>query len=1120
MFGRPYPLLPECGCWYLNDKDPWNPKQYIPQVDLKAHSTILSVSSRTTLTQTFINPTSGDLKDVKYTFPLHDGVSVVGFKCEVEDRVIHGLVKEREEAKTEYQDAVKKGQTAALLEQSGLASDTFTTSVGKIPVGSKAVVEITYLGELQHDAQADGVRFSIPSVICPRYPNSSVNLRELSESLTTSVERGAINITVDVAVDKGSSIRGLQSPSHPIAISLGRTSVTAQDVFETNLASATLTMQQGNAFFDKDFVLIVNAKDQEVPSGFVETHPTIPNQRAVMATLVPKFNIPNNSPEIVFIIDRSGSMEDEIATLRSALRVFLKSLPVGVKFNICSFGSSYSFMWTKSQAYDASSLEKALQYVDSVEADFGGTEMFQPVQATVDNRLKDLDLEVLLLSDGDIWDQNTLFKYINKTASEQPIRFFSLGIGDGASQSLIQGIARAGDGFAQFVNDNEQLDKKVVRMLKGALTPHIKDYTAEVVYEKDGEDDFEIIEKSNEIPTGENFPPPHKCSEEAMEIDSENKDPKEKEPISLFDISFKESDIKTDGAPLEANLPKLQPPKVLQAPYKIPPLYPFNRTTVYFLLSPEATSARPKSLVIRGTSKHGPLLLKIPIEDIGQGTSLHQLAARKITLELEEGRGWIFHAKDAKGRVVTDEHESKKEDTVKREAVRLGVQFQVAGKYCSFVAVESNKDGERTEQKERAVSIPDEHGEKEIYSVPRGGVARFCAARSSQPPVMYQQMRQTAPSARRYALPVTCTATGGSVYSQPESAAYVTPHARGEAFSATRSSTRGGSTRGNVFAAAAQPGEPSFPSGDVRMSETSGTAFDCCTASADTSSADDASTTFGGFCPSSNTNPSFGTFSAFGASSSASSKGKFGSPPSPQVQLSPFGAPRPPATTSSLFGKCPPSTSAFSISGSLFGASSSSVNPSPNAGSLFGAPASDPNHSNTERGFGSGLFGRSSISTPKPSNTSTFGALPADLVSHSDSPIPTTRFGEERKSAQAPQSAVHELISLQSFDGSWQWNEDVFATMELDASSVEKTLDWSSILGKQAGVDAKDTKQRSIVATLLVMAYLHKRRADEKETWELVGDKAMNWAVQAIGEIGGRTDRSSDELLGLFDGVF
>ncbi|EEH23620.1 hypothetical protein PABG_05831 [Paracoccidioides brasiliensis Pb03] len=695
--------VPECGCWFLG---PASQRNLLPQVDLKVHSTILSASSRTTLTQTFINPTPGELKDVKYTFPLVDGVSVVEFTCEIGNRVIRGIVKEREEAKAEYQEALKKGQTAALLEQSVAASDTFTSSIGRIPVDSKAVVKITYLGELQHDAQADGIRFSIPSIICPRYGINSVEPHERSEFLVALVRKGAINITVDVSVDQGSIIRRLQSPSHPIAITLGRTSVTSQDVFETNLASATLAIQQENVFLDKDFVLIVNTKDQDIPSGFLETHPSIPNQRALMATLVPKFNIPPISPEIVFIIDRSGSMDGRIGTLQAALRVFLKSLPVGVTFNVCSFGSSYSFMWKKSRSYDDSSLRAALKYVDSVAADYGGTEMLKPVKATVENRFKDLDLEILLLTDGAIWDQETLFKYIHKAASDKPIRFFTLGIGDGASHSLIEGIAKAGNGFAQFVNDNEPLDRKVVRMLKGALTPHIKDYTAEVAFENDGSEEFEIIGKSNEAPTGDNFHPPQRPSGDTMDVDFQGQDTKE--PISLFDPSYKEPDIQSYSVPVDANLPKLQSPKLLQAPYKIPSLYPFNRTTVYFLLSPDAPSSTPKALILKGTSKHGPLTLRIPIEDVGQGLNIHQLAARKITRELEDGRGWIYHAKNSKGQLIMDENASKKDAIVKREAVRLGLQFQVSGKYCSFVAVESTSDGEAACPKKDVVLTPDD----------------------------------------------------------------------------------------------------------------------------------------------------------------------------------------------------------------------------------------------------------------------------------------------------------------------------------------------------------------------------------------------------------------------------
>ena len=83
---------------------------------------------------------------------------------------------------------------------------------------------------------------------------------------------------------------------------------------------------------------------------------------------------------------------------------------------------------------------------------------------------------------------------------EAPVRVFTLGVGSGASHALVEGLARAGNGFAQTVADGENMNSKIVRMLKGALSPHITDYTLEVKYGGGSEDavtddDFEIIEK-------------------------------------------------------------------------------------------------------------------------------------------------------------------------------------------------------------------------------------------------------------------------------------------------------------------------------------------------------------------------------------------------------------------------------------------------------------------------------------------------------------------------------------------------------------------------------------------------------------------------------------------------
>ncbi len=191
-------------------------------------------------------------------------------------------------------------------------------------------------------------------------------------------------------------------------------------------------------------------------------------------------------------------MAHEIPILKSALKVFLKSLPVRTKFNICSFGSTHSFLSPKSRSYDSDSLKEAVAHVEDFAANYGGTEIQNAMKAAIDSRFADLDCEILLLTDGDIWRQQELFNYLNDTVGNE-IRVFSLGIGGSVSSSLIEGVARAGKGFAQMVGEGEKFENKVVRMMKGALFPHVSDYTMEVKYEKsmDEEDDatWEMVEK-------------------------------------------------------------------------------------------------------------------------------------------------------------------------------------------------------------------------------------------------------------------------------------------------------------------------------------------------------------------------------------------------------------------------------------------------------------------------------------------------------------------------------------------------------------------------------------------------------------------------------------------------
>ncbi|PTB70209.1 hypothetical protein BBK36DRAFT_1173527 [Trichoderma citrinoviride] len=712
----PRPIGPSCGI-YCND----NGIKFLPIVSLDVHTSIVASSSRTVLKQTFAT-TGRSLKNVRYAFPLYDGSSVVGFQCTIGSRIIKGVVKERHEAKQAYDTAVAQGKTAGLLEQSLEASDVFITSLGNVPRRCQSIeVEITYLGELKHDAQVDGLRFTIPTSLAQRYGQHSIT----GSDAVTFQGGKHIKITVDADVSSGSVIKSIQSPSHPISVNIGTLSKARSD--PPSLQRAHATLAQDTVVLGSDFVLQIVATGLGDPIAVLENHPTIPNQRALMTTLVPRFNQPMEMTEIVFMCDRSGSMAygNKMSNVINALNILLKSLPVGVKFNICSFGSYYSFLWERSMTYDQETLDAAMQHVGGFGADLGGTQMYDPFHEIFQRRYNDLNLEVFLLTDGEIWDQERLFKLINAHVSESKgaIRVFTLGVGKDASHALIEGVARAGNGFAQAVAENEKMDKMLVRMLKGALTPHITDYSLEVKYgasetgpDEETDDDFVVIERVMDAMTLDNI---------SSSSDSIAEPPR---PISLFDQSVQDTDmaVPTASNSVSVKLPPVTVPRYLQAPFQIPPLFPFNRTTVYVLLSDATPDRQPRSVILRGSSIHGPVELEIPVRTLTEkGTTIHQLAARKAVRELEDDRGWIFHVKSRDGKLLQEQFEGRFSDMVKREAVRLGTQYQVSGKWCSFVAIQDagRNDAASTSQEnaDAEESVNDDAGSNEDTPISQGG---------------------------------------------------------------------------------------------------------------------------------------------------------------------------------------------------------------------------------------------------------------------------------------------------------------------------------------------------------------------------------------------------------------
>jgi Ca-activated chloride channel homolog len=431
----------------------------VPLEHVRVEAQVTDLTARVSVHQAYRN-LEGRPIEVVYVFPLDEGAAVCGFEATVDGVHYVGQVTEREEAFRRYDDALEAGHGGFLLDEE--RADVFTASLGNVQPGSRVVLSITYVTELSAEG-GTGVRFTLPTTVSPRYAPEAD--REgvsptPNETLNPPVELDVpYAFTVEMRVAMNGRIRTLTSPSHPIEV-------------EHDGANAIVRLAQRSAPMDRDLVVVIAADGLSVPHAVVEK-----DERGggVMLSFVPAFDTAEQPADVVFVVDRSGSMEGtSILEVRNALQLCLRSLTPGCHFNIVSFGSTYSTVFPTSHPYDESSMKEASAFVETLEADMGGTEMLPALEFVLGQQAqRGLPRQVLLLTDGEVTNTDEVIDVARRHAPG--VRFFTFGIGAGASQHLVRGIARASGGAAEFIAPGERIEAKVMRQFRRVLAPALTD---------------------------------------------------------------------------------------------------------------------------------------------------------------------------------------------------------------------------------------------------------------------------------------------------------------------------------------------------------------------------------------------------------------------------------------------------------------------------------------------------------------------------------------------------------------------------------------------------------------------------------------------------------------------
>ena len=457
-----------------------------PLKETKVSTNINGVIADTYVVQTYANEGYKPI-NARYVFPASTKVTVHGMKMQIGDYEITAKIKEKKEAKQEFEEAKNEGKSASLLEEQ--RPNVFTMDVANIMPGDIVNIELHYTELI---TSTEGIyQFVFPTVVGPRYvsnyedkDNDSKDDRWVATPHLRdgNTPPGKYDITVNL--NAGVPIGEISCKSHEVNI-VNSSELTA----EVTLANPE--QYAGN----RDFILDYKLTGQDVNSGLMLYSGETENFFMIMVQPPERSSIENIPPrEYIFVLDVSGSMFGyPLDTAKELIKNLVTDLRETDTFNLVLFSGASMKMSDKSVPATEENIKNALDIIDRQDGG-GGTELAPALIDAIRTPMNEnISRSIVVITDGYIFEEKEIFDIINRNLSNT--NFFSCGIGESVNRYLIEGIAKAGLGEPFVVPDAS--DAKIVadRFCQYVNTPVLTNIN--VTY--DGFDAYDI-EPTN-IPT-------------------------------------------------------------------------------------------------------------------------------------------------------------------------------------------------------------------------------------------------------------------------------------------------------------------------------------------------------------------------------------------------------------------------------------------------------------------------------------------------------------------------------------------------------------------------------------------------------------------------------------------
>lgn len=407
--------------------------------------------------------------NARYVFPASTRVAVHGMTMTVGSQRVRAQIKEKEEAKKEYEEAKSEGKNASLMEEQ--RANVFTMDVANLMPGDEIVIELTYTELIEPE---EGVyQFVFPTVAGPRYSGLVTKEEAEEDSWVASpyLEAGTPSkSTYDIAVNlsTGVPITRLESSSHKI-----RTVKEGED-------QAKVTLEDGETFAgDRDFILEYELTGDSLNSGLMLYEGE--SENFFQLTLQPPERYePEEIPqrEYIFALDVSGSMDGyALDTAKKLIGDLVSHLKETDRFNVILFSDTVWTMSGRSLEAVEPNVDRALQLIEEQKGG-GGTELLSALLTAVHiPREEDTARTIVIITDGYVSNEKEIYDHISGNLGDAS--YFAFGIGSSVNRYLMEGIAAVGMGEDFVVTEEAEAEEMAERFRTYVEAPLLTDIQVE-----------------------------------------------------------------------------------------------------------------------------------------------------------------------------------------------------------------------------------------------------------------------------------------------------------------------------------------------------------------------------------------------------------------------------------------------------------------------------------------------------------------------------------------------------------------------------------------------------------------------------------------------------------------